>query len=64
LDEKDQAILTALTENGMITSDIAKVIGLTPRATRTRLAKLIDRGLVREVGTSPRDPKRRYFPAG
>jgi predicted ArsR family transcriptional regulator len=46
------------------TSDIAKVIGLTPRAIRTRLAKLIDRGLLREVGTSPTRPKRRYFSAG
>lgn len=63
LDAKDQAILATLTDDGMLTSDIAKVIGLTPRATRTRLAKLINRGLVREVGTSPRDPKRRYFPA-
>lgn len=27
----------------------------------TRLLGLIERGLVREVGTSPQDPKRRYF---
>jgi hypothetical protein len=31
------------------------------RATRTRLARLIDRGLVREIGTSAKDPQRRYF---
>ena len=36
---------------------------LTPRATRTRLARLVGRGLVREVGTGPQDPKRRYFRA-
>jgi len=46
---------------GRVTNEIAKVIGLTPRATRTRLVRLVERGLVREVGTSPQDPKRRYF---
>lgn len=61
LDQTDQAILDALPAEGMVTSDIARVIRLTPRATRTRLARLIERGLVREIGTSPRDPKRRYF---
>ena len=38
-------------------------IGLSPRATRTRLGKLVARGLVREIGTGPRDPKRRYIKA-
>ncbi len=33
----------------------------TARATRTRLVKLVERGLVREIGTSPQDPRRRYF---
>ena len=37
------------------------VIGLSARAARTRLLKLVERGLVREVGTSPQDPRRRYF---
>ncbi len=45
---------------GRVTSEVAKVIGLTPRATRTRMFRLVERGLVREVGTSPQDPKRRY----
>jgi len=45
----------------MPTGEIAKVVQLTTRTTRTRLAKLIARGLVREVGKSPQDPKRRYF---
>jgi ATP-dependent DNA helicase RecG len=48
---------------GRLTSEIAKAIDLTPRAKRTRLALLVGRGLVREVGTGPRDPKRRYFPS-
>ena len=62
VDKKDQAILTALNErDGLATSELAQEIGLSPRATRTRLLKLIDRGLVREIGTGPNDPKRRYF---
>ena len=46
---------------GRVTSDIAHVIRLTSRATRTRLARLVERRLLREVGTSPQDPRRRYF---
>jgi predicted HTH transcriptional regulator len=64
LDETDQAILEALARGkGMLTSEIAKAIALTPRATRTRLARLVGRGLVREIGTGPQDPKRHYFRA-
>jgi predicted HTH transcriptional regulator len=62
LDESDQAILDCLADGeGHSTSEIAEVIGLTPRATRTRLARMVGRGLVREIGTGPQDPKRRYF---
>jgi predicted HTH transcriptional regulator len=62
LDKTEQTILATLSDGtGRITSEVAKVIGLTPRATRTRLVRLVERGLVREVGTSPQDPKRRYF---
>lgn len=64
LDPKDQAILEALdSKEGRPTSEIAKAIGLTPRATRTRLAKLVGSGLVREIGSGPQDPKRRYYRA-
>ena len=62
LNEKDQAIVEALADDkGLLTSEIAKAIGLTPRATRTRLARLVGSGLLREVGTGPQDPRRRYF---
>ena len=62
LDETDQAILASLAGGkGRLTSEIAEAIGLTPRATRTRLARMVGRGLVREIGTGPQDPKRRYF---
>jgi ATP-dependent DNA helicase RecG len=62
LAKTEQAILATLSDGtGRVTSEVAKVIGLTPRATRTRMVRLVERGLVREVGTSPQDPKRRYF---
>lgn len=64
LDDTDQAIVDALSDGaGRLISEIAVVIGLTPRATRTRLARLVGNGLLREVGTGPQDPKRRYFSA-
>ena len=65
VDKTDQAILDSLAEgSGHSTQEIADLIGLTTRATRVRLRKLVERGLVREIGTSPQDPQRRYFRAG
>ena len=62
VDDTDQAILDAMAgDKGLSTQEIATAIELTARATRTRLLKLVEHGLVREVGTSPQDPKRRYF---
>lgn len=62
LDETDRAILASLSGGeGHATSAIAEAISLTPRASRTRLARLVGNGLVREIGTGPQDPKRRYF---
>jgi predicted HTH transcriptional regulator len=65
LDETDQAIVATLAGGaGLLTSEIAMTIQLTPRATRTRLARLVSSGLVRVLGTGPQDPKRRYYLAG
>lgn len=62
LDPKDRTILDLLKGGGGHgTRDIADAIGLTTRSTRTRLARLVKRGLVREVGTGPNDPRRRYL---
>lgn len=62
MDETEKAILRVLRDGqGHLTSEIARAIHLTPRATRTRLLRLVGQGRVREVGTSPQDPKRRYF---
>ncbi len=62
LDDIDQTILSVLThESGRSTQEIANTINRSTRATRPRLAHLVERGFVREVGTGPQDPKRRYF---
>ena len=56
LDVVDQAIVNAISEsNGLTTAQISAVIALTPRTTRTRLAKLRDRGLIREIGSGPNE---------
>ena len=62
MDPKDRTILDLLKGGeGRGTRKIADAIGLSTRSTRTRLARLVTRGLVREVGTGPHDPRRRYM---
>jgi predicted HTH transcriptional regulator len=62
LDPIDSAILECLAgDEGLSTHQIAAAIQRTPRAARTRLLSLVERGLLREIGSSPQDPKRRYF---
>ena len=64
VDPTDRSILDLLEHGAQrSTREIAGAIGLSPRATRTRLGKLVERGLVREIGTGPRDPRRRYIKA-
>lgn len=62
LDGVDRRLLRAL-ESGEAdrTHDLARAVGLTTRATRTRLARLVERGLVRDVGFGPNDPRRCYL---
>jgi predicted HTH transcriptional regulator len=63
-DARDEAILAALAANqeaGLSTSEIAKQIEISPRAARPRLASLVERGLVAEIGSGPQDPHRRYY---
>ena len=56
LDRIDAAILDCLHgDGGRPTSEIANVIHLTSRSTRPGLARPVERGFVREVGTSPQD---------
>ena len=64
LDERDQVILSLLEDGrGRSTAQIAKAVSLSPRATRTRLADLVRRDLIIEVGSGPQDPRRQYFRA-
>jgi ATP-dependent DNA helicase RecG len=61
-DPIEKAILELLADgSGYTTAQVAKVIGRTPRATRARLASMVARGLVQEVGRGPQDPKRKYY---
>jgi len=61
LDGPDGSILEALQGGvGLSTSEIADIIHLTPRATLSRLTRLVGTGLLRVIGTGPRDPGRRY----
>ncbi|MDE2762743.1 MAG: helix-turn-helix domain-containing protein [Gemmatimonadota bacterium] len=62
IDPKDGTILALLEDGeGRGTRELAEAIGLSTRSTRTRLARLVKRGLVREVGTGPNDPRRVYI---
>jgi predicted HTH transcriptional regulator len=63
-DVVDSAALDALrTAEGLTTSQVAHAIGRSARATRTRLARLVELGLVVEIGSGPNDPQRRYHVA-
>ena len=62
VDPLDEQALDALRRaDGLGTSDVAEVIGRTPRATRSRLQRLVEAGLVVEIGSGPNDPQRRYY---
>jgi ATP-dependent DNA helicase RecG len=51
------------TENahGLSTQQLADRAGISARAMRTRMAKLVDSGLVTVVGKNERDPQRKYY---
>lgn len=64
LDALDERALAALRDgDGLSTREIADRIDRSPRATRTRLQRLVETGLVVEVGSAPNDPRRRYYVA-
>ena len=61
MDDRDSRIIEALRANETLsTAQIAEVIGISTRGTRTRLQSLIERGLVIEIGSGATDPRRRY----
>jgi ATP-dependent DNA helicase RecG len=62
IDPKDLKILRALRERGGLqTHQVARVIGLSERATSSRLKSLVARGLVKESSMSAKDPKKKYL---
>lgn len=63
-DEVDDPIYKLLkVSDGLRTSEIAKELGLSTRATRIRLKQLIELGLLVRVGTGPTDPQSKYYTA-
>ncbi|MBI4907033.1 MAG: putative DNA binding domain-containing protein [Acidobacteria bacterium] len=61
-DETDGRILALLADGvPRSTAVVAMHLGLSPRATLTRLKTLAGRGLVGEIGTGPHDPRRQYI---
>lgn len=63
MDELERRLLRFVQPQGRSTAEIAARIGLTLRATQLRLAKLSKRGLVVAVGSSPKDPRRKWIVA-
>jgi ATP-dependent DNA helicase RecG len=62
-DAREEQIHAALAASGsaeLSTSEIAETLGVSPRATRTRLASWVERGTIAEIGSSRNDPRRRY----
>jgi predicted HTH transcriptional regulator len=55
-----QALLAPENSKGLSTHQLAMHAAITPRAMRTRLAKLVASGLVTVVGKNSRDPQRKY----
>ena len=51
----------SISKSGDIVVDEVDRVVLTPRTARSRLVKLIERGLVREIATGPHDPRKRYY---
>ncbi len=58
----DQKILDLLRDkNGVSTAEVANLIDLSVRSTRSRLSSLIKRGLIVEIGSGKNDPTKKFF---
>jgi ATP-dependent DNA helicase RecG len=61
LDKIDDRIYGLLQKSsGMTTASLAMKIGLSTRAVRARLNEMVSKGVLLAIGTSPKDPKRKY----
>ncbi len=62
VDDITENILRALKHKNLLgTQEISEKIKLSTRATRARLASLVEKGLIVPVGSGPRDPHKRFF---
>jgi predicted HTH transcriptional regulator len=63
VNETERKILRIVETNkeGLSTKEIAALVGVSERAVRTHLIKLIQKGRIIELGTGINDPKRKYF---
>lgn len=55
------ALMTVGAADGLSSQQLADHAGISSRAMRTRLSKLLNAGLVIAVGKNPRDPHRKYY---
>lgn len=61
-DDRDKAIMDLLKKNaGLSTQELAGQLGLSARAMRTRLIKLVAKGLVVSIGSHVKDPNGKYY---
>ncbi len=66
LSEDENRLLTALTtagSSGLSTRELTEFLGRSARTTRTRMTRLVELGLVFQIGSGPTDPQRRYVAA-
>jgi ATP-dependent DNA helicase RecG len=63
LSQDEHRLLDALLQvgsHGLSTSELTDILGRSARTTRTRMARLVELGLVFQIGSGPTDPQRRY----
>lgn len=67
LDEKEEMIMIIILENeakgGISTKEISMKVGISDRAVRDRLARMIKAGRIVALGKSNYDPNKKYLPA-
>jgi ATP-dependent DNA helicase RecG len=62
LDEVETKISLIVREQGPVsTAEIAKIVGLSARAVRTRLIRMVEKGEVVEIAKNNNDPKKKYI---
>lgn len=66
LDGVEVRILGLLKTNpdGLSTSELAGILGVTDRSVRSRMKSMVERKLAVPLGTGPKDPRRRYITSG